>query len=394
MSRGMAENSDVTLFQLSRAVALVLFVGNAAVSGSAQASSCDVVKDGLVACYSFDGNVNDATGNGNNGSVNGATLTSDRFGNTNSAYKFNGNGDSILIPNSPTLNPAALTVSVWVNVSSSAPMDIVSKDGESFERQYLLLSGGNFRAHIGKADGNFDYADGQTPILAGKWYHLVQTYDGTELKMYVNGQHESSTTINVAPGGVANSDQPVRIGGGAPNSDHYWFHGVIDDVSIYNRSLSEIEIKRLYDPAQNCKEEHAIFNISTGLVSIPAIDIPTLDPFTGESTGLLATFSAQLNLLKGVEDFGLISDTFKVLQVDVTEHDPCHAEYTYADGKFSKGGIIHLPYVDVPSVIIIPPNVQVPGPTHVYDATLKQLALDLTIFHIDNYQRLGTLPPK
>jgi len=144
----------------------------------------------------------------------------------------------------------------------------------------------------------------------------------------------------------------------------------------------------------DCSGKHATFDTATGLVTIPALDIPTLDPFTGESTGTLATFSAQLKLLKGIEDFGLVTGSFKVLQVDVKTHDSCNAEYTYADGKYSKGGTVHLPYVDVPSVIIIPPNVQVPGPTHVYDATLKQLALDLTIFHIDNYQRLGTLPPK
>jgi len=149
----------------------------------------------------------------------------------------------------------------------------------------------------------------------------------------------------------------------------------------------------LGDDATNCLGKHATLNTKTGLVTIPALDIPTLDPFTGESTGKLATFSAQLNLLKGVEDFGLVSNAFKVLQVDVTAHDPCHAEYTYADGKFSKGGTIHLPYVDVPSVIVIPPNTQIPGPVHVYDATLKQLALDLMIFHLADYKYIGTLTP-
>lgn len=143
----------------------------------------------------------------------------------------------------------------------------------------------------------------------------------------------------------------------------------------------------------DCNGKHATFDTATGLVTIPAVDIPTLDPFTGESTGKLATFSAQLNLLKGVEDFGLVSNAFKVLQVDVTAHDPCHAQYTYADGKFSKGGTIHLPYVDVPSVIVIPPNTQIPGPVHVYDATLKQLALDLMIFHLADYKYIGTLTP-
>jgi len=396
INRVLAKNMNVARSSLSWATAIGLLVGNIAASGNVQANSCDPVKNGLVACYSFDGNANDLTGNGNDGVVNGAILTADRFGNQNSAYKFNGNGDFILVPDSPGLNPTASTVSVWINVaSSSIPMDIVSKDGESSERQYLLLSNGGFRAHVGDSNGNFNYSDGQTPILAGSWYHLVQTYDGTSLKMYVNGQYESAATLNVASGGVTTSTQPVRIGGGAPtNNDlQLWFNGAIDDVRIYDRALSETEIGQLYKPSQNCKEKHATFDIATGLVTIPAIDIPTLDPFTGESTGMFATFSAQLNLLKGVEDFGLISDSFKVLQADVTEHDPCHAQYIYADGKFSKGGTIQLPYVDVPSVVVIPPNVQIPGPTQVYDATLRQLALDSMIFHLADYKHIGTLTP-
>jgi len=136
------------------------------------------------------------------------------------------------------------------------------------------------------------------------------------------------------------------------------------------------------------RTKHATFDTTKGLLSIPALDIPTLDPITGEPTGALATFSGQLNLLKGVEDFGLVPDSFKVVKIDVAEHDPCHAEYIYADGKFSKGGTLHLPYVDVPSVIVIPPNVQIPGPVRTYDATLKQLALDLMIFHISDYKLL------
>ena len=61
---------------------------------------------GLVGYWPFNGNANDESGNGNNGTVNGATLTTDRFGSANSAYSFNGNGNHIEIPNSPSLNPS------------------------------------------------------------------------------------------------------------------------------------------------------------------------------------------------------------------------------------------------------------------------------------------------
>ncbi len=67
---------------------------------------------GLVAYYPFNGNANDVSGNGYNGTVNGATLTTDRFGNPNSAYNFNGNFQSILT-NIVQTNINAYSVSVW-----------------------------------------------------------------------------------------------------------------------------------------------------------------------------------------------------------------------------------------------------------------------------------------
>jgi len=161
-----------------------------------------------------------------------------------------------------------------------------------------------------------------------------------------------------------------------PNGDYY-----------YDTTQMDITIEAVVSQT-DCSDKHAIFDTTKGLLTIPAVDIPTLDPITGEPTGALATFSGQLNLLRGVEDFGLVADSFKVLQTDITAHNPCHAEYIYADGKFSRGGTLHLPYVDVPSIIVIPPNVQVPAPTKTYEATLKQLALDLMIFHISYYQLL------
>jgi len=87
------------------------------ISTADAAGICDVVKDGLVACYPFNGNANDASGNGNNGTVNSATLTTDRFGYTDSAYQFNGKDSFILVPDATILNPATQTISVWVKGS-------------------------------------------------------------------------------------------------------------------------------------------------------------------------------------------------------------------------------------------------------------------------------------
>ncbi|MEY4595035.1 MAG: hypothetical protein RIQ47_1445, partial [Bacteroidota bacterium] len=79
------------------------------------------LNNGLVGYWPFCGNANDESGNGNNGTVNGATLYTDRFGNSNSAYSFNstGSGNNITVPNSASLNfNGDLSFSLWVKTTS------------------------------------------------------------------------------------------------------------------------------------------------------------------------------------------------------------------------------------------------------------------------------------
>ena len=76
--------------------------------------------NGLVGWWPFNGNANDESGNNNNGTVNGATLSTDRFGNVGSAYDFD-SGSLISIPNSNSLNPASITMNAWVFDNGSSP---------------------------------------------------------------------------------------------------------------------------------------------------------------------------------------------------------------------------------------------------------------------------------
>jgi hypothetical protein len=73
-----------------------------------------VPANGLVGWWPFNGNANDESGNGNHGTVNGATLTQDRYGNTNMAYSFDGVSQNIEVSNSNSLNPLEISISVWI----------------------------------------------------------------------------------------------------------------------------------------------------------------------------------------------------------------------------------------------------------------------------------------
>ncbi len=142
----------------------------------------------------------------------------------------------------------------------------------------------------------------------------------------------------------------------------------------------------------SCSGKHAIFDSKTATVTIPAIDVPLLDPFTGENSGDIAVFKGQLTQVKGIEDFVISPESF-VFSEMASDYSECHAKYTYADGQFDKGGWLRMPFVQVPSIIIIPPNLHIPGPTKVFDVTLRQLAVDDSVLHLFNYTHLLTLPP-
>ncbi len=131
----------------------------------------------------------------------------------------------------------------------------------------------------------------------------------------------------------------------------------------------------------NCDAQHAVFDPTTGIVTVPAIDIPLLDPVTGIATGNFSVFSGQLQLTTGIGDFQFVSSNFNYVN-QINQLNPCHAKYTYADDILNQGGLLHLPFLEVPSVVVVPPNTQVPGPTQIFEVTLRQW------FHVESYKFL------
>ena len=111
------------------------------------------LNDGLVAYYPLDNSTSDLSGNGNNGTVHGnATPTTDRFGNPNSAYYFDGTNSYIQVPDSPTLRPAAsLSIACWELIYSVKNQDyarLVSKEKNT------SYSGANYQLITGRLGGH------------------------------------------------------------------------------------------------------------------------------------------------------------------------------------------------------------------------------------------------
>src|SRR5690349_17391157 len=195
-----------------------------------------LAQTGLVGAYAFDEGtgttVGDASGAGNNGTITGATWTPS--GRNGGALSFNGSNSLVTIPNAASLQlSGAMTVEAWVNPSTvaSAWRDIIYKANDII---YLEASSTNaMKPVIGATFSGASESYGAAALVANTWTHLAATYDGTALRLYVNGVQASSVART---GNLATSTSPVQIGGDSLYGQY--FQGLIDDVRIYNVALN------------------------------------------------------------------------------------------------------------------------------------------------------------
>ena len=222
-----------------------------ALSAQAQVPSY-VPTNGLVGYWPFNGNSNDASGNGNNGTVNGASLTTDRFGNANSAYYFDGIDNLINVGNPSQLgnNPASYTQTVWarfedfpLGIEGSYP--IMSKrnanNGEDWATPLLRST----QVIWFFADDAF-YGNGPVAISGAletaTWYFLVFVKDGIYYRLYLNGQLIDEIIDNHLMDGSGND-----LIFGAQLAWPQYLKGVLDDIGIWNRALTADEVLALYN---------------------------------------------------------------------------------------------------------------------------------------------------
>jgi hypothetical protein len=202
----------------------------------------------LISQWRAEGDALDSAGE-NHGTLHNGAGFAPGFDGVGQAFSFDGVDDHILVPDSPSLNPLdQLTLEAWVYITGKqgADRDIVSKDGETAERQYLLTASrlNRFRAHVFVYRQGLHVFDGATPVELDRWYHVRMTYDGFSVRLYVDGVRDG---FRCASGPMFAFPQPVRIGGGAP-SDRQQLHfaGRIDEVQIHRRALqpqdSEIDL--------------------------------------------------------------------------------------------------------------------------------------------------------
>lgn len=211
-------------------------------STMAQSVPSYVPTNGLVGWWPFNGNANDESGNGNNGTVNGPTLTTDRFGITNSAYSFASNIIDVGNGNSLNINNNGISVSAWVDNNGGNLWHILGKRNQCGDFQYQLSSN-NLPFGLawgGITPGENSLINSGILITNNQWNNIVGTFDGNEWKLYLNSILVDSLTSQVTD--IVNTNLIFGNSGTCA-----FFQGKIDDIGIWNRPLNQEEISALYD---------------------------------------------------------------------------------------------------------------------------------------------------
>ena len=213
--------------------------------------------NGLVAYYPFTGNANDESGNDNNGTVNGATLATDRKGIENKAYNFDGINDYIEIADNNNLELTNnFSFSIWLNVGNvqTTRLYMIFTKHKAYD-----ASSGTYTFSLSNFSSSLYYNFQATPNFSTNqissilyqsniWVNIVVTYDKlqNQLKYYKNGVLTDTKTVTF---NIQNTNYKFYFGCELSQSNtlQNFYSGKLDDVRFYNRVLSLSEIQQLYN---------------------------------------------------------------------------------------------------------------------------------------------------
>ena len=279
------------------------------------------LQNGLVGYWPFCGNANDASGNNNNGTVNGATLTSDRFGNANSAYSFDGLNDNISLNNSILgQSNSSYSIDLWIQIEAyptSTNFELINnRNGNSCSynyRLYINSLGKLFFQKFSESPWSVESIISNSSLLLSSWNHIVLIYNtnNNTMSIYLNNNFQG--TINSS---IWNSLlNPTNIGflGGCNLPNDNFYLGKIDDISIYNRALTATEIQQLYTLG-NVNYSWSPGNATTSSITVLPTQTTTYT-CTASNTAGSTTSSVTVT----------VADTLTWLgQFDTDWHKPCN----------------------------------------------------------------------
>ena len=234
------------------------------------ATSYNNLNKGLVAYYPFNGNANDASGNGQNGDPRDVSYVADRINNFAQAASFNGASSSVVAPFRAVTDLTDFSVSTWFNPASAGragTLELVHLSSDTDRSDCTLNLSWGYQNQSQVLSGHVwhqpRFSSGKT-VLSGdlalnRWVHATMTYSGGAMKLFVDGHLVSQDSVS---GKLLNFPLSPRIHLGFDSIGDY-FAGKMDEVRIYNRALSVNEVGQLYQ-----KEARTLDSDGDGLTDV------------------------------------------------------------------------------------------------------------------------------
>ena len=217
-------------------------------SGATASGTRSVVVGRLILDLPLDGNADDATVFNHDGTLAGPVAAPGRDGLPGHALRFDGVDDVVTVPATFALTPTErVSVSVWISPSAlpAREMFVVSHGSWQNRWKVSLTPEGRPRWTVNTATRIVDL-DAPAPVAANAFTHLVGTYDGARMRLYING----ALAADVAQtGAIRSTDLPLLLGQMLPGQADYNFPGTLDDVRVYNVALTAAEVGGLYQTA-------------------------------------------------------------------------------------------------------------------------------------------------
>ena len=249
-----------TLIKAIAIVSLCLVMGSVVPCNAANAEG---LNKGLVLYFSFDNvktenmktKIPDDSGTGNNGYLISGTFTEGKFGKALKCNADNKN-DGVIAEDSNTLALDAVTIAAWIKTDR--------QDGQwkrildkNWKTGYNLCIGGDYMGQTWRDKTTFECAgcsmSSKTPVVNGQWHFIIGTYDGKAMKLYVDGKLDVNVDVTKKTGKpipIKHNDNVLMVGRltvlEPPPYDNAFFDGLIDELRLYNRVLSDEEVVQLY----------------------------------------------------------------------------------------------------------------------------------------------------
>jgi len=334
-------------------------------------------------CSSITGanSVIDSSGNGLHGQASATGVTPAAVGKICTAFDFNGSTGNVRVNDAAILNPTRVTVAAWVKHTSAAlkNWEAILAKGDTTYR--LHLNGGcsiapsangyttakAFTFGFNGGCNNADLNSGIVPV-AGQWYHVVGTYDGTTIKIFVNGALANSATLATT---IGTNTYPLAIGENSQQSGRNWA-GSIDEVKIFDRALPDTEVYAMYanesvglqrdGTIRSC----AICSASLGWFNAYEASLPT-----GTVSGPIKTKVAGKAFSASTGSVAVVALNSSRNGVDTTSNRPVRVEYWDASGESGAAGADGC-YANSNPVAFQTQNVTLASGRFVIDPTVAQ----------------------